>query len=32
VGKTLMPHLHAQIAMEKVDVARAEQEDLKEMR
>jgi hypothetical protein len=32
VGKTLMPHLHVQIAMEKVDTARAEQEDLEEMR
>jgi hypothetical protein len=31
-GKTLMPHLHAQIAMEKADAARAEQEDLEEMR
>jgi hypothetical protein len=26
VGKTLMPCLHAQIAMEKVDAARAEQD------
>jgi hypothetical protein len=24
VGKVLMPHLHAQIAMEKADAARAE--------
>jgi hypothetical protein len=31
VGKTLMPRLHAQIAMEKVDVARAEQEELEEL-
>jgi hypothetical protein len=31
-GKTLMPQLHAQIAMEKVDAARAEQEELEEMR
>jgi hypothetical protein len=31
-GKTLMPHLHAQMAMEKVDVVRVEQEELEEMR
>jgi hypothetical protein len=31
-GKMLMPRLHTQIVMEKVDVARAEQEDLEEMR
>jgi hypothetical protein len=31
VGKTLMPHLHTQIAMEKVDKMRAEQEALEEM-
>jgi hypothetical protein len=31
-GKTLMPHLHAQIAMEKADETRAEQEQLEELR
>jgi hypothetical protein len=31
-GKTLMPHLHAQIAMERVDEMRAEQEQLEESR
>jgi hypothetical protein len=31
-GKTLMPRLHVQIAMEKADAARAEQEELEEMR
>jgi hypothetical protein len=31
-GKMLMPHLHVQIAMEKVDMARVEQESLEEMR
>jgi hypothetical protein len=31
-GKILMPRLHAQIAMEKVDVVRVEQEEVKEMR
>jgi hypothetical protein len=30
-GKTLMQCLHAQIAMEKADTARAEQEEAKEM-
>jgi hypothetical protein len=30
-GKMLMPRLHAQIAMEKADAVRAEQEDLEEM-
>jgi hypothetical protein len=30
-GKTLMPRLHAQIAMEKADAVRVEQEDLEEM-
>jgi hypothetical protein len=31
-GKTLMPRLHAQIAMERADEMRAEQEALEEMR
>jgi hypothetical protein len=31
-GKILMPQLHAQMAMEQVDVMRAEQEELEEMR
>jgi hypothetical protein len=31
VEKTLMPWLHAQIAIEKVDMARVEQEELEEM-
>jgi hypothetical protein len=31
-GETLMLRLHAQIVMEKVDVMRAEQEQLEEMR
>jgi hypothetical protein len=31
VGKMLIPWLHAQIVMEKADVARAEQEKLEEM-
>jgi hypothetical protein len=31
-GKTLMPSLHVQIAMERVDKMRAEQEALEEMR
>jgi hypothetical protein len=31
-GKILMPRLHAQMAMEQVDVMRAEQEELEEMR
>jgi hypothetical protein len=31
-GKTLMPCLHAQIAMERADEMRAEQEGLEEMR
>jgi hypothetical protein len=31
-GKMLMPRLHMQIAMEKVDVMRAEQEQLEEMK
>jgi hypothetical protein len=31
VGKTLMPCLHVQIAMEKADAMRAEQEELEEM-
>jgi hypothetical protein len=30
-GKTLMPCLHMQIAMEKADTARAEQEELDEL-
>jgi hypothetical protein len=30
-GEILMPHLHVQIAMEKADVVRAEQEEAKEM-
>jgi hypothetical protein len=30
-GKTLMPCLHAQIVMERVDVMRAEQEQLEEI-
>jgi hypothetical protein len=32
VGKTLMPHLHAQIVMERADEMRAEQEQLEESR
>jgi translation initiation factor 1 (eIF-1/SUI1) len=31
-GKVLMPRLHVQIAMEKADAARAEQEEAEEMR
>jgi hypothetical protein len=31
-GKMLMPCLHTQMAMEKVDAARAEQEELEKMR
>jgi hypothetical protein len=31
-GKILMPRLHAQMAMEQVDVMRVEQEELEEMR
>jgi hypothetical protein len=31
-GKILMPRLHAQVAMEKVDAARAEQEEMEELR
>jgi hypothetical protein len=31
-GKTLMPHLHVQMVMEKVDDMRAEQEALEEIR
>jgi hypothetical protein len=31
-GKILIPCLYAQVAMEKVDVARAEQEEIEEMR
>jgi hypothetical protein len=31
VSKTLMPHLHAQIVMEKVDAERAEQEAIDEL-
>jgi hypothetical protein len=31
-GKILMPRLHVQMAMEQVDVMRAEQEELEEMR
>jgi hypothetical protein len=30
-GKILMPCLHAQITMEKVDAARAEQEEIEEL-
>jgi hypothetical protein len=30
-SKILMPHLHAQIVMEKVDTARAEQEEVEEI-
>jgi hypothetical protein len=30
-GKILMPRLHAQIAMERADAARVEQEEAKEM-
>jgi hypothetical protein len=30
-GKTLMPRLHVQMAMEKVDMVRAEREQLEEM-
>jgi hypothetical protein len=30
-GKILMPRLHAQMAMEQVDMMRAEQEELEEM-
>jgi hypothetical protein len=30
-GKTLMPHLHMQMVMEKADAARAEQEQSEEM-
>jgi hypothetical protein len=30
-GKVLMQHLHAQIAMEKADMARAEQEEAEEL-
>jgi hypothetical protein len=32
VGKILIPWLHVQIAMEKVDAARAEQDAMKEVR
>jgi hypothetical protein len=31
VGKTLLLHLHAQIAMEKADMVRAEQEMMDEL-
>jgi hypothetical protein len=32
VGKILMPLLHAQIAMEKADAVKVEQEEVEEMR
>jgi hypothetical protein len=31
-GKILMPHLHVQVAMEKVDAVRVEQEEIEGMR
>jgi hypothetical protein len=31
-GKILMPHLHAQVVMEKGDVVRAEQKEIEELR